>query len=206
MFPDAGRMRDTIRELGERLSDLGYVVLVPDLYYRNKHYEPVDMRTAFADSTAEKFMEMMRGYTADHAVRDARAFVGYLNRREIGWSRHHWVLHGLSLIAAARWARVSPRQPRFMVGSRKCRRPSQPHHRVSGIRAAVYVAGAIADQFFPDEQKDQLERSLSDAGVVHTIETYQAHHGFAVPDFPTYDTAASERHWKATSSFGSALG
>ena len=43
MFPDAGGMRDTMRQLGERLSDLGYVVLVPDLYYRNGHYEPIEM-------------------------------------------------------------------------------------------------------------------------------------------------------------------
>ncbi len=40
MFPDAGGMRDTIRQMGERLSGLGYVVLVPDFYYRNGPYEP----------------------------------------------------------------------------------------------------------------------------------------------------------------------
>jgi carboxymethylenebutenolidase len=45
MFPDAGGMRDTMRQMGERLSDLGYAVLVPDFYYRNGHYDPVDMRT-----------------------------------------------------------------------------------------------------------------------------------------------------------------
>jgi carboxymethylenebutenolidase len=31
--------------------------------------------------------------------------------------------------------------------------------------------------------------------------TYDAHHGFAVPDNPTYDPAAAERHWKATEQF-----
>ena len=46
MFPDAGGMRETMRQMGERLSDLGYVVLVPDFYYRNGPYDPVDMRTA----------------------------------------------------------------------------------------------------------------------------------------------------------------
>jgi carboxymethylenebutenolidase len=65
----------------------------------------------------------------------------------------------------------------------------------------VYVAGAIEDQSFTDEQKDLLEKSLTEAGVVHTIETYQAHHGFAVPDNPSYDAAASDRHWKATERF-----
>jgi len=41
-------MRDTMRQMGERLSALGYVVLVPDFYYRNGPYDPVDMRTAFS--------------------------------------------------------------------------------------------------------------------------------------------------------------
>ena len=49
MFPDAGGMRDTMRKMGERLADLGYVVVVPDVYYRNGSYEPADMRTAFTD-------------------------------------------------------------------------------------------------------------------------------------------------------------
>jgi carboxymethylenebutenolidase len=85
--------------------------------------------------------------------------------------------------------------------------PDSPYRKASGIKAAVYVAGAIEDQSFTDEQKDQLEQSLTEAGVVHTIETYQAHHGFAVPDNPSYDTDAAERHWKATEQFfGSVLG
>jgi carboxymethylenebutenolidase len=42
--------------------------------------------------------------------------------------------------------------------------------------------------------------------VRHTIEWYQAAHGFAVPDNPPYDAAADERHWTAmTATFDSAL-
>ena len=84
--------------------------------------------------------------------------------------------------------------------------PDSPHHKAKAIKAKVYVAGAIEDQSFTDEQKDLLEKSLTEAGVVHTIETYQAHHGFAVPDNPSYDPAAADRHWKATEEFfGSVL-
>ena len=35
------------------------------------------------------------------------------------------------------------------------------------------------------------------AGVEHTVEFYAAHHGFAVPDNPTYDAEAAARHWEA---------
>ena len=107
MFPDAGGMRDTMRQMGERLSDLGYVVLVPDFYYRNGPYDPVDMRTAFANKeSAEKIMAMMLGYTPDQVVRDANAFVDYLDARPEkgsgGVGTTGYCMGGrLSLIAAA---------------------------------------------------------------------------------------------------------
>jgi carboxymethylenebutenolidase len=38
------------------------------------------------------------------------------------------------------------------------------------------------------------------------VEFYPAKHGFAVPDNPTYDAAAEDRHWKALEAlYGSAL-
>jgi carboxymethylenebutenolidase len=214
MFPDAGGMRDTMRQMGERLSDLGYVVLVPDFYYRNGPYDPVDMRTAFSTKeTAEKIMGMMRGYTVDLVVRDAGAFVDYLDslpeKKPGGVGTTGYCMGGrLSLLTAANLGERIATAASFHGGNlAKADDPDSPHHKASAIKAAVYVAGAIEDQSFTDEQKDLLEQSLSDAGVIHTIETYQAHHGFAVPDNPSYDADAAERHWKAMEQFfGSVLG
>jgi carboxymethylenebutenolidase len=44
--------------------------------------------------------------------------------------------------------------------------------------------------------KERLEQALTEAGVDHRIETYQAKHGWVFPDMPVYDAAAAERHWK----------
>jgi len=213
MFADAGGMRDTMRQMGDRLSALGYVVLVPDFYYRNGPYEPVDMRTAFADEeTRNRVMGMMLAYTADLVVRDAGTLVGYLDalpETAAGVGTTGYCMGGrLSLIAAANLGDRVAAAASFHGGNlAKADDPDSPHQHAAGIRAAVYVAGAIEDQSFPDEQKDLLEQSLTASGVVHTIETYQAHHGFAVPDNGSYDADAAERHWKATEEFfGSVLG
>ena len=214
MFPDAGGMRDTIRQMGEQLSGLGYVVLVPDFYYRNGPYDPVDMRTAFSTKeTAEKIMSMMRGYTVDLVVSDAGAFVDYLDslpeRKPGGVGTTGYCMGGrLSLVTAANLGERIAAAASFHGGNlAKADDPDSPHYKASAIKAAIYVAGAIEDQSFTDEQKDLLEKSLSEAGVRHTIETYQAHHGFAVLDNPSYDAAAAERHWKAMEQFfGSVLG
>lgn len=214
MFPDAGGMRDIMRQMGDRLCDLGYVVLVPDIYYRNGPYEPVDMRTAFSTKeTAERIMGMMRGDTVDLVVRDAHAYADYLDSRPEkkpgGVGTTGYCMGGrLSLITAANLGAQVAAAASFHGGNlANADDPDSPHHKASAIRAAVYVAGAIEDQSFSDEQKDLLEKSLSAAGVTHTIETYPAHHGFAVPDNPSYDADAAERHWKATEQFfGSVLG
>ena len=114
----------------------------------------------------------------------------------------------LSLITAANLGERIAAAASFHGGNlAKADDPDSPHHKASAIKAAVYVAGAIEDQSFTDQQKDLLEKSLSEAGVIHTIETYQAHHGFAVPDNASYDADAAERHWKAMEQFfGSVLG
>jgi carboxymethylenebutenolidase len=214
MFPDAGGMRDTMRQMGERLSGLGYVVLVPDFYYRHGPYEPFDMGTVFEDKESMgRMMGMMGSYTADMAVSDARAFVDYLyslpDKKSGGVGTTGYCMGGrLSLITAANLGGRIAASASFHGGNiAKEDDPNSPHHKASAIKATVYVAGAIEDQSFTDEQKGLLEKVLTDAGVDHTIETYPAHHGFAVPDNPTYDETAAERHWHATEDlFTSVLG
>jgi carboxymethylenebutenolidase len=213
MFPDAGGMRHTMREMGERLSGLGYIVLVPDFYYRNGPYGPFDMPTAFQNTESrDRIMAMARSYTADMAVRDALAFVDYLDslpeKNPGGIGTTGYCMGGrLSLIAAGvLGGRISAAASFHGGNLAKEDDPDSPHHKAGAIEATVYVAGAVEDQSFTDEQKDRLERALTEAGVAHTIETYPAHHGFAVPDNATYDEAASERHWHAMENlFGSVL-
>jgi carboxymethylenebutenolidase len=214
LFFDAGGMRDVMRDMGERLSGLGYVVVVPDLYYRNGPYDPVDMRTAFGDQeTAQKIMGMMQGYTVDLAARDATSFADYLDSlpqtRGGGIGTTGYCMGGrLSLLAATSLGDRVAATASFHGGNlAKADDPGSPHHKASAIKSHVYVGAAIEDQSFSDEQRDLLEKSLTEAGVVHTIETYQALHGFAVPDNPRYDEAAAEGHWKASEHFfGAVLG
>ncbi len=214
MWPDAGGMRDVMREMGERLSGLGYVVLVPDFYYRNGPYEPFDMRTAFSTKeSAQKLMGMMQGYTQDMTVRDAGAFADYLaslpETKPGGIGTTGYCMGGrLSFIVAANLGeRIAAAASFHGGGLANADDPQSPYRKAGSIKATLFIAGAIEDQSFTDEQKELLERALTEAGVDHTVETYPAHHGFAVPDNPSYDADAAERHWKATEQFfGSVLG
>jgi carboxymethylenebutenolidase len=82
MYPDAGGPRDTFDEMGAKLADFGYAVLVPDVYYREGHWAPIDMKTVFGDPEERKrLMSMMGSVTQDKMAMDAGAFFDYLAAR-----------------------------------------------------------------------------------------------------------------------------
>jgi carboxymethylenebutenolidase len=214
MYPDAGGARETFREMGDRLAAGGYVVLVPDVYYRVGGFEPFSMSTVFADAGERKrLMDLMHSLTADMSARDASVFVDFLGQRSevadapIGTTGY--CMGGrISLIVAGHLgARVGAAASFHGGGLAVDGDPDSPHRLASEVRATVYVAGAENDASFDAEQEARLEDAYSSAGVRHTIETYPAAHGFAVPDNPTYDAGAAEHHWQAMFDlYGSALG
>ena len=207
VFPDAGGVRETFRRLADRLAGLGYVVLVPDIYYRAGAWEPFDVATVFTDERERARMTGLAGQlTNDRIIADSGAYADFLLARPevrgpaIGTTGY--CLGGrMSLIAAGGLGRKIAAAAAFhggrlaVVGD-----PSSPHLAAGGITAAVYVAGATDDRFFTTEQSALLEAALTDAGVEHTIESYPARHGFAVPDNPTFDAQADTRHWAALGS------
>jgi carboxymethylenebutenolidase len=213
MFHDAGGMRDAMRQMGERLSALGYLVLVPDIYYRNGPYAAGDAPGARSKEAEEKLLAMMWGYKADMAVKDAAAMIDYLDSRPekkpggvgtTGYCLGGWIsMHAAGSLGERVAAAASFHAPNLALDGYR----GSPHHKAADIKAHVYVAGAVEDEVFPDEQKALLERLLTEAAVAHVIETYPARHGFAVPDNASYDIDAAERHWNATEQlFASVLG
>lgn len=204
MYADAGGLREAMQNMGERLAGLGYVTLIPDFYYRHSTWAPFDMRTTFANPLErERIMGMMRSLTADMAVQDAHACADYLidlpetSGTAIGTTGY--CMGGrLSLIVAGHLGSQIAAAASFHGGNiAAADDPDSPHHRADSIAATVYVAGATNDASFPDEQRNRLEAALTRAAVTHTIETYPAAHGFAIPDTAAYDQTAAERHWNA---------
>ncbi len=204
LFPDAGGARETMREMADRLAGMGYVTLVPDVYYRAGEWEPFDVATLFSDQNERARLSTLAGVlTNDRVIADAGAYADFLLARpEVTGSAigtTGYCLGGyMSLVAAAGLggkvaAAASFHGGRLAVDGE----PSSPHLMADRITASVYVAGAIEDNSFTAQQAELLERALADAGVDHTVEIYQARHGFAVPDNPTYDEQAEFRHWTA---------
>ena len=79
--------------------------------------------------------------------------------------------------------------------------PASAYLVVEHVRGAVYIAAASDDAAFDAQQERRLRQAFDAAGVRADIETYPAAHGFAVPDNPTHDAAADQRHQETLTAF-----
>jgi carboxymethylenebutenolidase len=88
MFPDAGGLRDVFRGMGDRMASLGYVTLVPDVYYREGDWAPFDLATAFGDEKERaRLFAIMGTLTNERVIADASAYVDFLlGRPEVAGS------------------------------------------------------------------------------------------------------------------------
>jgi carboxymethylenebutenolidase len=203
-FPDAGGVREIFRQLGDRLAGMGYVALIPDIYYRSGEWAPFDVATLFTDPQERARLAGLTSVLTNEAViADAGAYADFLLARPevsgpaIGTTGY--CLGGrMSLIAAGGLGGTIAAAASFHGGRLAVAGdPSSPHLSADRITATVYVAGATDDASFTAEQAELLDSALTSAGVDHTVEFYPARHGFAVPDNPTYDAAADARHAEA---------
>lgn len=204
VYPDAGGVRETFEAMADRLAELGYTVLLPNVYYRSGEYAPFDIATVFSDpAERQRLMGLVGTLTADAVVRDAGAFLGFLaGRPEVsgtGVGTTGYCMGGrISLIVAGHYPDRIAAAASFHGGRLAAvDDPDSPHLLADRMRATLHVAGAENDDSFPPDQYERLERALTAAGVSYTMDTYKAAHGFAVPDNTTYDAAAAERHWSA---------
>jgi carboxymethylenebutenolidase len=203
LFMDAGGVRPALIEMAEQLSAMGYVTLLPEMYYRHGPYEPFRLETAFSDPQERSRLMSMAGTVSNTGVAaDTSAFVEFLSTlpqvagRKVGTTGY--CLGGrMSVVAAASRPDRIAAAASFHGGRLATDDPDSPHLLVDRIAGRLYVAAAENDGSFTPEQADLLERALTDAGVDHEIEVYPALHGFAVPDNPTFDAASAARHWAA---------
>ncbi|MGH8288223.1 MAG: dienelactone hydrolase family protein [Steroidobacteraceae bacterium] len=203
VFMDGLAIRPAMLQLGERLATHGYFVLLPDLFYRAGPYEPMDPKAVFADPEKRKVLmeKFFATATSANIMSDTRAFLDYLRaQRDVapgGIGVTGYCMGGrLSLIAAGTYPDEIVAAASYHGGRLANDDTDSPHRLAPKMKARVYVAGAIEDQSFPDDMKARLDEALAAAGVDHTVETYPARHGWVFPDFPVYDAAASERHWR----------
>jgi carboxymethylenebutenolidase len=195
-------IRPTIFKMGQRLAEQGFVVLVPDLFYRAGRYEALEPKKVFASGDVMGAIGHLFASTDNRrAGEDTEAFLAYLDSREdVAGTRvgttGYCMGGAMSLTAAGTYPDRVAAAASFHGGNLATDSDLSPHHLASQMAARVYVAGADHDDSYPLEMAARLEQALSDAAVDHRCEIYpEALHGWTMTDFPVYNEAAAERHW-----------
>ncbi len=205
-YMDAGGIRPTLLAMAERLAAAGYVVLLPDLFYRFGPYGPFDAKEVLKGDFRAIIGPLMATTGNAKAAGDTGAFLAYLDTRsDIRGDKVAAVgfcMGGGMAIAAAgtrpdRVAAVAS----FHGGNLATDAPDSPHTYAPKLQAELYIAAAEKDGSYPPAMAERFEQAIAAAHVDYHSETYPAAHGWMKPDFPVYDEVAAERGWKVLLAF-----
>lgn len=202
LFMDAFGIRDALLGMAGRLAASGYVVAVPNLYYRSGSFPFFDpVQVAAGGAERDRFKGMIGSITNTLIMRDTAVLLEHLEAdASVRPGRMGVVGYcmggGYALCAAGTFPDRIAAAAIFHAGSLATDKPDSAHLLSNRIRARVYIGVAGIDPTFDQAQRERLESALTQAGVDYTLEVYEgAKHGFAVAGHLVYDEAASARHW-----------
>jgi carboxymethylenebutenolidase len=200
VYMDAGGIRPAVIAMAQRLADAGYLVLLPDLFYRYGPYGPFVPREVFAGDFRAILGPLMATTGNAKAAEDTRAFLDHLDtRRDVAGRRVGAVGFcmggGMAIVAAGTYPDRFAAVASFHGGNLATDAPTSPHRFAPQLTAEIYVAAAENDRSYPPEMAERFAAAMAQAGVRYRTETYPAAHGWMKPDFPVYDHAAAERGW-----------
>src|SRR5512138_355536 len=76
LYTDAFGVRPTMHEAAERLAGLGYLVLLPNVFYRAGDHAPFDKATVWTDPPErDRLMKLLGSLTPDRVRLDAAAYL-----------------------------------------------------------------------------------------------------------------------------------
>jgi carboxymethylenebutenolidase len=200
MYTDIGGRRDTFADMAKRLASEGYVVLLPNPFYRLSR-APVYRDFKFGtESTTARMGEVRKFVSPAGIASDAHALVGYLLalkqvNGKIG-TVGYCMGGGMSMRTAAAEPEKVAAAASFHGSQLASDAPDSPHTLASKIKAQMYFGFAIEDRTMPPEAVEKLKSALDAAGVKYEGELYAgARHGWCVKDHTVYHEQQGEHAW-----------
>jgi len=202
MWADIMGLRPVFREMGRRLASEGYVVLVPNPFYRSRKAPVIDGAFDFSDPEARKPLFGYRNAMTDAGVDgDARAYLGFLDAqpqtdRSLKAGVQGYCMGGpLSFRTAAAVPGRIGAVASFHGGGLTTDQPNSPHLLIPKTDAAWLIAVARNDDAREPQSKTVLAEAFAAAGKQAEVEVYPADHGWCVPGSQAYERDAAEKAW-----------
>ena len=199
IFTDALGLRPAFRDMGRRLAAEGYVVLVPNPFYRTRKAPVLSGPFDFASpDDRAKLVPLTAPLTTEVKTRDGAAWIAYLDTlpqvkktTPLGVSGYCMGGPYTMFTAAAVPDRVGAAGS-FHGGNLVTDKPDSPHLLGPKIKASYYFAIATNDDQRQPDAKDKLREAFPGKPV--TVEVYQdCQHGWCVSDAKVYNQAEADR-------------
>ena len=213
VWPDILGLRPAFRQMGKRLAESGYAVLVVNPFYRQKRAPVVPAGASFADNATRNIvMPLAQALNATTHASDAKAFVAFLDTRaavnktrKVGTTGYCMGGPIVMRTAAAVPARIGAGAT-FHGGGLVTNQPDSPHLLIPTMKAQFLCCVAENDDQREPESKNVLKETFGKAGLPAEVEVYGAAHGWCVPDSAVYNEAQAEKAWsRLLALFGKAL-
>ena len=202
LWPDILGLRPVFREMGRRLAAEGYVVLVPNPFYRTKRAPIVTGPFDFGDKAAVgKLLELKATLTDARIDSDTKAHFAFLDSqkqvdRHKGAGVQGYCFSGpYTFRAAALLPNRIKAAASFHGGGLVTKDAASPHLLIPKAKARFLVAIAQNDDQKQPEAKVVLKAAFASAKRTAAVAVYPANHGWCVAGSEAYNEAAAERAW-----------
>jgi carboxymethylenebutenolidase len=203
VWPDIFGLRPAFRQMGKRLAESGYSVLVVNPFYRTKKAPTAPEKPDFDDpATREMLMGLKATLNATTAQTDAKAFVPWLDKQASVDTKRKAGTTGYCMSGPIAFQTAATLPDRigavatFHGGGLTTDQPDSPHLLIAKTKAHYLVAIAENDDQKQPSSKDILRESFKKAGLPAEVEVYAgAQHGWCPPDSAVYNAEQAEKAW-----------
>jgi len=203
VWPDIFGLRPAFRQMGKRLAESGYSVLVVNPFYRTKKAPTAPEKPDFDDpATREMLMGLKATLNATTAQTDAKAFVPWLDKQASVDTKRKAGTTGYCMSGPIAFQTAATLPDRigavatFHGGGLTTDQPDSPHLLIPKSKAHYLVAIAENDDQKQPSSKDILRESFKKAGLPAEVEVYAgAQHGWCPPDSAVYNAEQAEKAW-----------
>ena len=199
LWPDIFGLRPAMRQMGKRLAESGYAVLVVNPFYRTKKSPTAE---AGAATPIAQVMPMAQTLSEATHMTDAKAFIGWLDGQKSVEKNKKMGTQGYCMGGpmAFRTAAAMPDRvgavASFHGGGLARDMPNSPHLQAAKTKAQFLVAIADNDDKRAPNDKVVLKETFERAKVAAEIEVYAtAAHGWCPPDSGVYNEPLAEKAW-----------
>ena len=210
VWPDIFGLRPAFRQMGKRLAESGYSVLVVNPFYRVKKAPTAEKGAATPIPTLLPLAQALNETTQ---MTDARAFIGWLDKQPSVATNRRIGTQGYCMggpitfrTAAAMPDRIGAAAS-FHGGGLVTDMPNSPHLQVAKTKAQLLIAIAANDDMRAPNEKNVLKETFAKVNLPAEIEVYTgAAHGWCPPDSGVYNEPQAERAWsRLLALYGKAL-